>query len=110
MSYVLDAFEVVAAPGGRLLARVSGRWEAEAAPVVALVIDAGRSVDRAPLLPGPPGPAHAFALPTEAITPRAAFALELADGTLIDLPAPRVRALARAVPEPRREAVPDRES
>src|SRR4051794_1554535 len=111
MSYVLDAFEVVAAPGGRLLARVTGRWEAEASEISALVID-GRTVTRAPLLPGPTGPTHAFALPPDAIVPRAVFALELADGTLIDLPAPRVRPLAAPVlptpaPEPTPAAEPE---
>src|SRR3954453_23410754 len=106
MSYVLDAFEVVAAPGGGLLARVPGRWEAEASEISALVID-GRTVTRAPLLPGPSGPTHAFALPPDAIVPRAAYALELADGTLVDLPTPRVRTLAHPKSAPAPAPAPD---
>src|SRR3954452_20623643 len=104
MSYVLDAFEVVAAPGGRLLARVAGRWEEGAPPVTALVVDAGRTVHRAALLPAPPATPPewrgGFVLPQETIAPRAAYALELEDGTLVDLPTPRVRTPPKRAPQP----------
>src|SRR4051812_37029844 len=99
MSLSLESFEVVAAPRGACLARVAGRWEGRAPAVGALVVDTGRAVVRATALPAPPGEnglwRAAFAL-AEAPVGRAVFALELADGTLIDLPRPRVRELAAA--------------
>src|SRR4051794_16243179 len=94
------AFEIVNAPGGARLARARGDGSLPATPVRL----AARAPGRGPRLRPPPGPPAnggwqvACALPAQ-IGPGASFALELADGTLTELPAPSARRVGRTLEE-----------
>src|SRR3954469_19917700 len=98
----VERFERVVAPGATTLLRLTGRLSSHAIVGVdglTLVVDDGRCAHR---VKPPPGPRAlvadgrveaAFAVAAPVLDGRCAFALELPDGGLADLPAPAERAL-----------------
>src|SRR5947199_2128156 len=96
------AFEIVHAPGGARLARVHAPGPAPSGPVLLTVRENG-DVRRLRPLPDPsPGGDRwqaAYALAPAVDLERARFALELPDGSVTDLPAPRARRVGRPVGE-----------
>src|SRR3954469_7458215 len=99
----VERFERVVAPGATTLLRLTGRLSSRLDAkhdTLALVVDDGAVAHRVRALPAP-GPgvqdtrvSAAFAVPTRLVADgRAAFALMLGGGTLVDLPAPSERTL-----------------
>src|SRR4051812_13087323 len=96
----VERFERVVAPGATTLLRLTGRLSSHATVAgLMLVVDDGRTAHRAAPLPGPRALVAdgrveaAFAVAAAVLDGRPAFALELADGELLDLPVPAQRAL-----------------
>ena len=95
-TFELIEFEQVEAGPGTALLRVAAHPSpAAAVGPLTLVVDDGGQTHRHPQLPSLPGPPTliraAFAAPVGHVGRGASFALELADGTLIKLPAPSRR-------------------
>lgn len=111
-------FEHVTAGPSVTLLRVAGRvlpGSAQPATRPALVAEHPGGLDRFEPLPAPPDPPGvmraAFSVPAPLIVPEAAFRLELADGSLIELPAPAPGAArpATAADEPMRDLAAENE-
>src|SRR5438046_115506 len=118
----VDQFVFLPATADAGLLRLSGYWEAD--PEVRLdppvmVIDPGPGAQRLRPLPGAEdaalyaGPAGipwraAFAAPADLVESATAFALELSDGAVVELPAPSKHVLAAPATRPV-EPVPERE-
>src|SRR5436309_2309567 len=113
--FELEGFERVDATAERALLRVNARMGGNGGSPPALVVDDGQQLHRLTPLPSPPGEPGAlraaYSAPVALLAGRTAFALELASGEMVDLPAPARRRTApgrrRAVevpvaPQPRR--------
>ena len=95
--FELVEFEQVEAAPGTALLRVTARpgRDPDAAPPALLIADGGRVPHRVEPLPSPPGPQGilrvAFSAPLDVVRRGSTFALELADGSVVRLPAPSRR-------------------
>src|SRR3954453_14826001 len=111
MKLAVQAFEVIAAPGGARLLRLSGRWSGGAPEVHALRVgSASERVDLRPLPGSPPanGEWRAAWAPPAGVGPGTArFELVLAGGQGVGLPAPRTRELGDPLRRRRMQALVD---
>src|SRR4051812_45519727 len=95
-SFVLESFEHVPAGPGVALARVAGRAE-QPVGAVALLIDDGRKAHGVAPLSARDGDSGRWAFSVRAraaADPRTAWALELGEGFVVDLPRPEPRRIA----------------
>ena len=88
----LEAFEQIEANPDSTLFRIAARTEAEAARRPLLVLIAGGRRQRFAPLPAPPGAPGilraGYSVPAALLDKPRTFALQLSDGTLVDLPPP----------------------
>ena len=100
--FELVEFEQVEAAPGTALLRVTARpgREPDVAPPALLIADGGPVPHRVDPLPSPPGPPGmmrvAFSAPLDVVRRGTTFALELADGSVVRLPAPSRRRPSRS--------------
>src|SRR3954471_4263190 len=116
----VERFERVVAPGATTLLRLTGRLSSHAIvadDALTLVVDDGRAAHRVAPLPGPRALVAdgrleaAFAVAAAVVaSPRPVFALELAEGELVDLPLPEERPLRTATLAPAERRVRELEA